>query len=441
MKYDFWRFFSVLLLSSLIGLVSGFFFECIVLGLLLATWWQYKMFRQILVWLQKKSEFNSPSQSGLIDEICREIDYLRKRNKSRKKKLSGFLKRFQEATSALPDAVVVLGTQNQIEWANEKASEYIGVHWPKDNGLRLANLVRHPRLIDYLNLSETGRAKALQITSPVKNKLVLEIRMSDYGDTQKLLVARDITSISRTNQMRKDFIANASHELRTPLTVISGYLEGFVDDDECPKQWVSYIQQMRSQTNRMQNLIEDLLQLSGLESDSAEKTKETVPVPDILLSIVNEAKSLSNFFGHEINLNIDNNLYLEVNQREIHSIFSNLIFNAVQYTPENSTIDIDWYQDDRGAYFTVRDNGYGIEPEHIPRLTERFYRVDKGRSRENGGTGLGLAIVKHALARHQAELEIESQIGKGSLFKCFFPDSLIIRVENNKNSAVSALLN
>ncbi|MGB1799454.1 MAG: phosphate regulon sensor histidine kinase PhoR, partial [Gammaproteobacteria bacterium] len=419
MKYDFWRFFGVFFLSALVGFVSGYIPHCLVIGLLIFIWWQYKEYSKILIWLQKRQETGGPSQSGLIDEICREVDYLRDRNKSRKQKLSGYLKRFQEATRALPDAVIVLGEHNEIEWANVKAQEYIGINWPKDSGLRLPNLVRHPKLVAYLNSSGDELQKGLQISSPLDNKLVLEIRLSSYGDTQKLLVARDVTAISRINQMRRDFIANASHELRTPLTVISGYLEGFVDDAECPEQWVNYIKQMRSQTSRMQNLIEDLLQLSGLEEASSQKTKETVPVPEVLSAIVSEAKSISGFMKHQMSLNADPDLYIEASQRELHSIFSNLVFNAVQYTPENSTIDIEWQQHDRGAYFTVSDNGAGIEARHIPRLTERFYRVDKGRSREQGGTGLGLAIVKHALARYEAELDIESEVGKGSVFRCF----------------------
>jgi two-component system, OmpR family, phosphate regulon sensor histidine kinase PhoR len=438
MKHDLWRFLSVLFLSALIGVVTDYFFQCIVVGLLLFIWWQYKAFSEILAWLQKRHETNSPSQTGIVDETCREIDYLRKRNKSRKKKLSGYLKRFQEATRALPDAVIVLGEHSEIEWANEKAREYIGIHWPKDSGLRLPNLVRFPKLIKYLNSSDAELAKGLQITSPVNDKLVLEIRISGYGTTQKLLVARDVTAISRINQMRRDFIANASHELRTPLTVISGYLEGFVDDEECPQQWINYLQQMRSQTSRMQNLIEDLMQLSGLEADKGQSERETTPIPDMLLAIVSEARSLSGFMNHEIKLNADPGLYLKANQREIHSIFSNLVFNAVQYTPENGIINVDWYKDNTGAHFSVRDNGLGIAAEHIPRLTERFYRIDKGRSREKGGTGLGLAIVKHALARYEAELHIESELGKGSLFRCDLPESLIVEEKNNESAALSA---
>lgn len=439
MKYDFWRFIAVLSLSGLIGSLTGYFFLCLFVGVFLFVCWQYKEFSKILLWLQKRHELSGPSQSGLVYETCREIDYLRGRNKSRKQKLSGYLKRFQEATAALPDAVIVLGQYGEIEWANDKALEYIGIQWPRDANLRLSNLIRYPKLIQYLNSEESELQKGLQITSPVDHKLKLEIRISPYGEeTQKLLVARDVTAISRINQMRKDFIANASHELRTPLTVISGYLEGFVDDEDCPQEWVTYLEQMRSQTARMQRLIEDLLQLSGLEAGSGKTEKEIVPVPDLLLSIVNEAKSLSGFMNHKITLDVDPGLYMQAHQQEIYSVFSNLVFNAVQYTPEYGTIEIKWYEDESGAHFSVRDNGLGIAPEHISRLTERFYRIDKGRSREKGGTGLGLAIVKHALARHGGSLFIESELSTGSLFRCELPKSLIVHGEVIRKKSLTA---
>jgi len=438
MKHDIWRFIGVLFLSSLVGIISDYFSLCLIAGLLLFICWQYREFLKILNWLKKRKEVSSPSQSGVVDETCREIDYLRDRNKSRKKKLSRYLKRFQEGTGALPDAVIILGEHGEIEWANAKAQEYIGVFWPKDAGLRLSNLVRYPKLIKYLNSSDSELEKGLQITSPVNIKLVLEIRISSYGKTQKLLVGRDITEISRMNKMRKDFIANASHELRTPLTVISGYLEGFVDDPKCPEEWVSYMQQMRSQSIRMQRLIEDLMQLSSLEAKSGKSDHDVIPIPEMLLAISNEAKSLSGFTNHDITLNADQDLYLKANQHEIHSVFSNLVFNAVQYTPERGCIEIDWYEDETGAHFSVRDNGLGFAPEHIPRLTERFYRVDAGRSREKGGTGLGLAIVKHALARYDGKLFIDSNLNKGSLFRCDFPKSHIIHSDAATKNSLSA---
>lgn len=438
MKYDIWRFIGVLFLSSLVGIISDHYSLSLIAGLLLFIWWQYREFSKILFWLKKRKEASSPSQTGIVDETCREIDYLRDRNKSRKKKLSTYLKRFQEGTGALPDAVIILGSQGEIEWANAKAQEYIGVLWPKDAGLRLSNLVRYPKLVKYLNSSDSELEKGLQVTSPANLKLVLEIRVSPYGETQKLLVARDITEISRTNQMRKDFIANASHELRTPLTVISGYLEGFVDDPECPEGWVNYMQQMRSQSIRMQRLIQDLMQLSSLEAKSGKREHDVIPIPEILLAISNEAKSLSGFMNHDITLNADQDLYLKANQQEIYSVFSNLVFNAVQYTPERGRIEIDWHEDEAGAHFSVRDNGLGFAHEHIPRLTERFYRIDAGRSREKGGTGLGLAIVKHALARYDGKLFIESDLNKGSLFRCDFPKLHIIHSDAATKKSLSA---
>jgi len=438
MKYDIWRFIGVLFLSSLAGIISDHLSYCLIAGLLFFICWQYREFSKILFWLKKRKEASSPSQTGIVDETCREIDYLRDRNKSRKKKLSRYLKRFQEGTRALPDAVIILGSQGEIEWANAKAQEYIGVQWPKDGGLRLSNLVRYPKLVKYLNSSDSELEKGLQITSPVNIKMVLEIRISPYGKTQKLLVARDITMITRTNQMRKDFIANASHELRTPLTVISGYLEGFADDEQCPDEWTGYIQQMRSQTTRMQRLTEDLIQLSGLEAASEKTDHEVIPVPDMLLTISNEARSLSGSMNHDIVLDIDKALFLKADQQEIHSIFSNLVFNAVQYTPEHGRIELRWYEDETGVHFSVLDNGPGIAPEHIPRLTERFYRIDAGRSREKGGTGLGLAIVKHALARYDGSLFIDSDLNKGSLFRCDFPKAYAVHSENDEKKSLSA---
>lgn len=437
MKQDIWRFISVLILSSLAGIISDQFFICLTTGLLIFICWQYKEFTKIYLWLKKRKQVSSPSQTGLIDETCREIDFLRDRNKARKKKLSRFLKRFQESTRAMPDAIIILAEQGEIEWANPKAEEYIGVQWPKDAGLRLSNLVRYPKLIMYLNSNDSELKKGLQITSPVNIKQLLEIRISSYGKTQRLLVARDITEISRTNKMRKDFIANASHELRTPLTVISGYLEGFADDELCPGEWAGYIQQMRSQTARMQRLIEDLIQLSSLEAGSGKAEYDVIPVPDMLLTIANEARSLSGSMNHDIVLDVDKNLFLNANQQEIYSAFSNLVFNAVQYTPEHGQIDLKWYEDDAGAHFSVHDNGPGIAPEHIPRLTERFYRIDASRSREKGGTGLGLAIVKHALALYGGSLFINSELNKGSLFRCDLPESHV-RSENHEKKSLSA---
>lgn len=441
MREDIWRITGVVLVSLLAGLVTDRIIICLFAGVLLFVIWQYRILRKLLFWLQSPSENSAPPElPGVIDDICREIDFLKERHKSRKEKLSGFLKRFQEATAALPDAVVILGDNGVIEWANGKAEEYLGIHWPQDGGQRISNLIRHPDLNNFLaTLHKHHPNKGLALDSPKDSDLKLELRIAPYGDTQKLLVARDITTIHRTNQMRKDFIANASHELRSPLTVIAGYLEGLADDiKDCPESWRPQIKQMRKQTERMQRLIEDLLKLSTLETAAEPDESEPVPVPDLLAGIYQEAQTLSGMMEHIFYLECDPGLWLKGSQGELYSAFSNLVFNAVQHTPARGLIRLRWYADEQGAHFEVKDNGKGISPEHIPRLTERFYRIDKGRSREKGGTGLGLAIVKHVLSRHGGQLHIESQLGKGSTFRCDLPASLVVYKNKDAGTSLSA---
>ena len=254
---------------------------------------------------------------------------------------------------------------------------------------------------------------------------------------QKLLIARNVTHINQLDKMRKDFIANSSHELRTPLTAISGFIEGFINDDNCPKGWRSYLDQMRRQSFRMQRLIDDLLKLSSLESTNKIIDKEQVPVADILSNVIDEAEVLSGMMRHKFIVNIDKNLYLIGNQKEIFTIFSNLVFNAIQYTPENGQIDVTWQLNNNNAVFTVKDNGIGIDEKNIARLTERFYRVDTGRSREIGGTGLGLALVKHGLAKYESGLIIESKLNEGSSFSCQFSEKYFICSKLDEEKRIS----
>lgn len=439
MREDLWRFTGIFLFSLLFGLLLNQVTVCLTAGLLAFIIWNYRLLQQVHYWLQNKSDTNPPELPGIIDAICREIDFLKGRHKQRTQKLSGFLKRFQDTTSALPDAVVVLGEAGVIEWANDKAKDYLGVCWPQDRRQRIFNLIRNPELHDFMT-SEQGRSgNWLHLESPVNSRQILEIRIVPYGGDRKLLVARDITSIYRNNQMRKDFIANASHELRTPLTVISGYLEGLDDEPNLlPPELLAQIKQMRRQTGRMQRLIEDLLTLSELETASQYTEGETVWVPDLLFSIYQEAQGLSGLMEHIFYLESDPDLCVRGSQRELYSAFSNLVFNAIQHTPEHGIIKIRWYADADGAHFEVTDNGEGIAPEHIPRITERFYRVDRGRSRVKGGTGLGLAIVKHVLVHHGGKLHIDSHVGKGSTFRCDFPDRITVYKNQPVDSSRSA---
>lgn len=428
MKDDLWRLFTITCTSLIIGLVTGQVLICLLAGLAGYVYWQYRLFSDLLNWLHRRSDNLPPEAGGVVDDIAREFDYLRSHHAQRKQKLSGFLKRFQEASAALPDAIVILGEHDKIEWANSRARKYFGVRWPQDANQRISNLIRYPELISFLEDSQTpSENKRLEISSPINEQLRLEIRVAPYGENQRLLVARNITRLHRINQMRSDFIANASHELRTPLTVISGYLEAIDNDNgETAEIGLAQLKQMRRQSDRMQRLIEDLLKLASLESEQEPEEMEEVNVAEMSISIARDAQALSGILTHKIVVEAEHGLFLLGNPKELQSAFSNLVFNAVQYTPPQGEIRVNWHSDDKGAYFVVTDSGDGIAAEHIPRLTERFYRVDTGRSREKGGTGLGLAIVKHTLARHKAKLNIDSEPGVGTTFVCEFPLSSTI---------------
>ena len=427
MSRDFLGLFLTIALGILCGLLFGSISVCLVIALFAYLYWYSRRLTRLIDWLEKKAERPVGEDSGAISEIIDEIEDLREHYRYRGDKLSGYIKQFQQATNALPDAVVVLGENDTIEGANRRATEYLNISWPQDNGQRIVNLIRHPDLNAFIkNTRANTEEKSLELALPFSEQRQLEFRLAPFSESQRLLIARDITNIHRAKEMRKDFIANASHELRSPLTVISGYLESFDDESESPPRWLPIVRQMRNQTRRMQRLIEDLLQLSALESSASHHNDEEIRVPEVLATIQKEAEVMSGNEGHIFFLEVDEDLFLKGKQQELYSAFSNLVFNAVQHTPGGGTIRIRWYKDESGAQMQVKDSGKGIPEEHISRLTERFYRVDRSRSRQAGGTGLGLAIVKHVLARHKAKLEIESTLGEGSIFTCSFPNDVII---------------
>jgi two-component system phosphate regulon sensor histidine kinase PhoR len=437
MQPDRWRLLLCIAVSLFAGMLVGAPFLGLSVGLLAFLLWHFRALSGFLNYARHGAEDNLPDAPGIINELIREFHELRSLSRQRDAMLTGVMQKFQEAAAALPDAVVVTDHDGTIEWANRRAAQYLGVHWPDDGGQRLSNLIRHPDLAAFLRRGHPSDATdVLELASPEDENLQLEIRVSVYGDAYQLLVARDITELHRLTKMRRDFIANASHELRTPLTVIAGYLESFDEDrGHCPPEWTGKIAQMRMQATRMQRLIEDLLRLSSLETAAEQDLREEVPVGDLLSVIHREAVTLDGDGGHRFVLDVDAALWTRGSQRDLYSAFSNVIFNAVQHTPPGGEIRIVWRRDDGGAVLEVSDTGEGIAPEHIPRLTERFYRVDKSRSRSRGGTGLGLAIVKHALARHEAELEIRSELGAGSVFSCRFPASRVLTRRRARTSA------
>jgi two-component system phosphate regulon sensor histidine kinase PhoR len=377
-------------------------------------------------WLRRRRRDRLPETSGIWEEIFRQLYWLQQRALQRKQRLGAIIDRFKQASEAAPDAAVVLLPGGQIEWLNSAAERLLGLDSPRDVGIPITDLIRAPELSRHLGSSRYG--ESLELPSPLTEGEFISIRVIPYGDDRRLLLARDITRIHLLEQVRRDFVANVSHELRSPLTVIRGYVETLVDSrDEVPKQWRRPLHQIEQQTTRMCRIVDDLLQLSRLESNPEAAGGTPVAVAPMLETIRDDARGLS---GEKLSLHLeaDAGLHVAGEYNELYSAFSNLVFNAVQYTPPLKSIYLRWYEDDEGAHLEVEDQGVGIDAEHIPRLTERFYRVDKARSRALGGTGLGLAIVKHVLIRHGAKLRITSSPGEGSTFVCDFPPSRIIRV-------------
>ena len=370
-----------------------------------------------------------PNGSGIWEDIFASLYQEHRKNSRSQTQLSSTLERFRHAASALPDGVVVLNSDNEIEWCNPPAENQLGLNLMQDQSQPINYLVRHSDFLAYL--------QAQEYSDPVKLKswrnpdITLEIQLIPFGTKQKLLICRDVTALEKTETMRRDFIANVSHELRTPLTVVGGFLETLGDmDGAVPESSKTYFGMMLDQTSRMRRIIEDLLTLSSIESNAQSPDDTEIDMPKLLNQIQNDAKGLSKSLHkspHQIHLDLDVNLNIKGGQEELYSALSNLTSNAVRYTPQGGDIFMRWYLRDNQAVFSVRDTGIGIEQQHIDRLTERFYRVDRSRSRETGGTGLGLAIVKHILNRHQARLEIESELGVGSTFSIAFPKARVVQ--------------
>ena len=362
-----------------------------------------------------------PDAQGYWGEIFNELHILENQKKKQQKLLSTALSRFKKAAEALPDGVVILSQHNFIEWVNPIASTSLGISYPQDSGQKISNLIRHPKFQHYLE--ENNFSKTITFPAPNNTENTLTMQIIPFGYKQKMIFCRDITHITKLEEMRTTFVSNVSHEMRSPLTVLSGYLEMFSDNPpQDEKSFKLGIENMYQQAMRMQRLVTDLLALSKMETAPVEHTK-LVDVSTLLISLKENAEILSKDKHHKISLNADEQLNLRGNVDELHSLFANLINNAVRYTPENGEITITWKKANDKAVFSVKDNGNGIASKHISHLTERFYRADVDRSRESGGTGLGLAIAKYAVERHDGSLGISSELGKGSTFSCYFPSS------------------
>ncbi|WP_047539610.1 phosphate regulon sensor histidine kinase PhoR [Methylotenera versatilis] len=409
--------------TALITLSAGLF-----LYLIGHIYWLHRLH----TWLKKPVLNQMPNGTGVWEDIFAALYQEHRRNSRSKTQLSSTLERFRHAASALPDGVVVLNSDNEIEWCNPPAENQLGLNLKHDENQPISYLVRHSDFVEYLQAQEQDESfnsEPIKLKSWRNPEVTLEIQLIPFGSKQKLLICRDVTALEKTEIMRRDFIANVSHELRTPLTVVGGFLETLVDmDGAVPESLKNYFGMMMDQTSRMRRIIEDLLTLSTIESNTQSPDNNEIDMSKLLHQIQNDANSLSkslNKTTHNIHLDMDKNLHIKGSQEELYSALSNLTSNAIRYTPAGGDIFIGWKLRDNQAVFSVRDTGIGIEQQHIDRLTERFYRVDRGRSRETGGTGLGLAIVKHILNRHQARLEIESQLGVGSTFSIVFPKACV----------------
>lgn len=399
------------LLMLVLGLLFGYALIFLFLALLAYTIWNIYNLNRLTRWLSKPSK-GTPETVGVWDEVYHQLYRLYQRQRKARKKLTSILNRFQQSTQALPDATIVLNDNDEIEWFNHAASVMFSLRTSNDIGQRIDNLIRQPEFANYLAKRKYEHALEFRNNN---NKITLNI--TPYGTGQYLLSARDITLISRLDETRRDFISNASHELRTPVTVISGYVETMLErSDEANRVPLEKIQQ---QAIRMERIILEMLELSKLETQDYADEPTLVDVGMLLGEIHKEANELDR--GEHVIESSAENVEIYGNKDELKMAFMNLVTNAIRYTPKGGLIKLFTLTDEGGHCFGVQDDGIGISYDHIPRLTERFYRVDEGRSKDVGGTGLGLAIVKHVLDRHHAKLYISSEPGKGSLFRCYFP--------------------
>ena len=401
-----------LVIGALFGSAWGW--AGLSLGLFVILLWHARHLARLHRWLTHPVPEKVPEGQGIWDEVLAALHRLERDAAKREEGLGEALASMRRAVQALPDGVVLLDGANRIEWCNRTAEGQLALDGRADLGQNIGNLVREPEFIDYL---ENPVATPVRIGRP---GLALSLQLIPFGQSQKLLLSRDVTQTERVDAMRRDFVANVSHELRTPLTVLVGFLETLRNLKLDPQRQRDYLVMMEEQAARMQRIIEDLLALSALDSAPPASGESRVPVHPLLERLRADAQALSGG-RHSIEMFVDGEQDLLGVETEIASAFGNLVSNAIRYTPAGGKVTLGWRSGPEGARFSVEDTGIGIEAEHIPRLTERFYRVDRSRSRETGGTGLGLAIAKHALARHEARLEIESQPGKGSRFSARFP--------------------
>lgn len=418
------RFLIVVVAALIVGALSHRMAMALAIGLGGYALLQIYNLLRLEHWLRNRRAMAAPDVGGPWGDVVTIVARIYRRKQFHKTRVVELLREFRRLTSAMPDGAILLGPDHQILWFNRNAANWLQLRRKRDFGMRIENLIRHPDFGAYLERDDPGSGVIIQ--QSVGSDLWLALHLVSTPNAQRrLLIVRDVSREVRMESMRKDFVANASHELRSPLTVISGYLDALADDQSLDPTWGAPVLEMRRQTERMGEILSDLLELSRLEGQARPIDDEPIDVAGLLALKRKEVLTLEHR-PRSVNLQLDSSDWLRGAESEIHSVVDNLVTNAVKYTPEDGTVELRWWTDSEGGHLAVRDTGEGIAQEHIPRLTERFYRVDSGRIREKGGSGLGLAIVKHALQRHEATLEIESKEGKGSTFTCHFPPQRVV---------------
>jgi two-component system phosphate regulon sensor histidine kinase PhoR len=431
---------AAVVVSSILGAIAGpawvFAFIAAVLAAALVHHLRYAA--RLVAWLRDPAIESIPAAAGLWDDIFAGLHRLLRRQRQSTTRLSATLDEFRRAGAAMPDGLVILDEADRIEWCNPKAEDHLGLDLGRDRRQSITYMVRQPQFAEYLHGAQYDEPLALRQARG--GDRTLSVQLVPYGEREKLLITRDVTELERAETMRRDFVANVSHELRTPLTVLGGFVETLADSEPGAREplLARSLPLMLSQSLRMQRLVDDLLTLSRLESGSNPLHAEAVDVPLLARALHDDAVGFS-AGRHRIALELASGDWLLASEHELRAAFGNLVSNAIRYTPDGGMVTLGWARHAEGEMFFVRDTGIGIERHHIPRLTERFYRVDRGRSRETGGTGLGLAIVKHVLQRHQARLEVTSEPGRGSTFMAIFGAERVLAPGGASQAAASSV--
>ena len=408
-----------------LGLYSSYLLESIIVALLSYSLWRMYTLQRFNAWINKPVNTPSPDMLGGLSVVASQLYQNRKQERLTQQKLMGLVKKIRSSLLALQDAVILLNDTDDLEWWNQAAEDLLALQ-SSDQGNSIFNLITVPEFRQYYQTTVSPN-NGIHMVSWLNPGRYLKCEVTHFGG-EKLLIIYDVTRLQHLEQMRQDFVANVSHELRTPLTVLMGYLETFSDQPDIAPQWQRGFKLMTQQTARMNSIVNDLLLLSRLENEE-KPTLNCIDMNRLLTQLFDDASVYNKEYGHHISLqvNTDSNIYGA--ELYLNSALLNLVVNAIKYTPKGGNIVISWTATEKGCVFAVIDDGIGIAPQHISRLTERFYRVDSGRSRATGGTGLGLAIVKHALYQHQASLNIESEEGQGSTFSILFPPARICAAE------------